>query len=94
MTFELPLTNLLKFRDDKSVESLVQNVIGGIIQATRRQLYGQMFSPRVDASARVTPPLRVFIAGGGATSAWYKSAIEGTFLTRNLSALRFDRYSF
>ncbi|MGB7174823.1 MAG: hypothetical protein WBD23_14835, partial [Candidatus Acidiferrales bacterium] len=84
-TLQLPLTKLLNFRDDKSVEILVQNVIGGVIQSTRRQLYGQMFSPRVDATARDTPPLRVFIAGGGATSAWYKSAVERTFVTRNLS---------
>jgi hypothetical protein len=86
-TLQLPLTQLLKFRDDKSVEILVQNIVGDIIQTTRRQLYGQMFSPRVDATARDTPPLRVFISGGGATSAWYKSAIEATFRTRNLSAL-------
>jgi hypothetical protein len=84
-TLQLPLTKLLNFRDDKSVEILVHNVIGGVIQSTRRQLYGQMFSPRVDATARDTPPLRVFIAGGGATSAWYKSAVERTFVTRNLS---------
>jgi hypothetical protein len=84
-TVRLPLTELLKFRDDKSVEVLVQNVVGGVIQTTRTQLYGQMFSPRVDATARDTPPLRVLIAGGGAPSAWYKSAIERTFLTRNLS---------
>jgi hypothetical protein len=84
-TLQLPLTKLLKFREDKSAEILVQNVIGGVIHSTRRQLYGQMFSPRVDATARDTPPLRVFMAGGGAISAWYKSAIERTFMTRNLS---------
>jgi hypothetical protein len=84
-TIQLPLNKQLKFRDDQSVEILVQNVMGGVIQAARRQLYGQMFSPRVDATTRDTPPLKVFIAGGGATSAWYKTAIERTFLTRNLS---------
>ena len=84
-TLQLPLTKPLNFREDRSAEILVQNVIGGVIQSTRRQLYGQMFSPRVDATTRDTPPLRVFMAGGGATSAWYKSAIEKIFLARNLS---------
>ena len=84
-TVQLPLTKLLHFRDDKSAEILVQNVIGGVIHITRKQLYGQMFSPRVDATARDTPPLRIFMAGGGATSAWYKSAIEKIFTVRNLS---------
>ncbi len=53
-TLQLPLTKLLKFREDKSAEILVQNVIGRVIHSTRRQLYGQMFSPRVDATARDT----------------------------------------
>ena len=84
-TVPLPLTEELKFRGDTTVEILVQNLVGGVIQTTRKHLYGQMFSPRVDAKPKDTPPLRVFIAGGGATSAWYKSAIEKTFVTRNLS---------
>lgn len=84
-TVQLPLTKALHFRGDKSVEILVQNVVGGVIHIARRQLHGQMFSPRIDATARDTPPLRVFIAGGGATSSWYKSAIERIFTMRNLS---------
>jgi hypothetical protein len=81
----LPLTEELRFRDDASAESLVQNVVGGVIQTTRKQLYGRMFSPRVDATEKDTPPLRVFMVGGGATSAWYKSTIEKTFVTRKLN---------
>jgi hypothetical protein len=84
-TVRLPLTEELKFRDDASVEVLVQNLVAGVILSTRKQLYGQMFSPRADATARDTPPLRVFIAGGGATSSWYKSTIDKTFVTRKLS---------
>ena len=83
-TIQLPLAKPLHFRDDKSAEVLVQNVIGGVIHTARSQLHGQMFSPRVDATARDTPPLRVLLAGGGATSAWYKSAVERIFTMRGL----------
>ena len=82
---QLPLTRSLHFRGDKSVEAFVQDVLGKVISVARRHLHGQMFSPRVDATARDTPPLRVFLAGGGASSAWYKSATQSIFVTRNLS---------
>ena len=44
-----------------------------------------MFSPQLDATTRNTPALRVFLAGGGANSTWYRTAIERTFAERNLS---------
>jgi len=42
-------------------------------------------TPKTGSLFHAETQLRVFIAGGGATSAWYKSAIERTFATRNLS---------
>jgi hypothetical protein len=81
----IPLSEPLAFRDDQSARDHIQTLVATVIGKTRRQLYGQMFSARVDASARDTPALRVFLAGGGANSAWYKTAIERTFAERNLS---------
>jgi hypothetical protein len=83
----IPLNETLSFRDNKTAREEIQNLVGSLVVATRQHLYGQMFSPRVDATERDTPPLRVFVAGGGAGSTWYKSAIEATFHERSLQAL-------
>ena len=63
---KIPLSEALAFRDGQSTKDEIQNLVETVIGKTKRQLYGQMFSPRVDATARDTPPLRVFLAGGGA----------------------------
>jgi hypothetical protein len=81
----LPLASSLSFRDDQSVRDDIQSLVATLIGKTRRHLYGQMFSPHVDATARDTPPLRVFLAGGGAGSKWYRKTIEETFAARSLS---------
>jgi hypothetical protein len=83
----IPLNETLSFRDNQTAREEIQNLVGSLVLATRHHLYGQMFSPRVDATERDTPALRVFVAGGGAGSTWYKSAIEATFHERNLQAL-------
>jgi hypothetical protein len=80
----IPLGEPIAFRNNLSVREEIQNLVASLIGKARRQLYGQMFSPRVDATERDTRPLRVFLAGGGASSAWYKTAIEQTFADRNL----------
>jgi hypothetical protein len=81
----IPLAEPLAFRDKRSVRDEIQILTSSIIFQTSRKLYGQMFSPRVDATKRDTPALRVFLSGGGATSGWYKSSIEKAFVDRNLS---------
>jgi hypothetical protein len=80
----LPLSAQLAFKSNKSAREEIQNLVATLIGKARRQFNGQMFSPRMDATAHDTRPLRVFLAGGGANSAWYKSAIEDTFIDRNL----------
>lgn len=80
----LPLSEQLAFKNNKSAREEIQTLVATLIGKARRQINGRMFSPRLDASARDTRPLRVFLAGGGANSAWYKSAIEYTFDDRNL----------
>jgi hypothetical protein len=80
----IPLSEPLVFRDNRSARDEIQNLVATVIGKARRHLYGQMFSPRVDATASDTRPLRVFLAGGGASSAWYKAAIGQTFSDRNL----------
>jgi hypothetical protein len=80
----IPLAEPLAFRDNQSARDEIQNLVATVIGGARRHLYGQMFSPRVDATASDTRPLRVFLAGGGASSAWYRAAIEQTFSDRNL----------
>ncbi|MGH2506570.1 MAG: hypothetical protein ACRDHZ_04005, partial [Ktedonobacteraceae bacterium] len=81
----IPLGEPLAFRDDQSARDTIQTLVATVIGKTKRQLYGQMFSPHLDATIRNTPPLRVFLAGGGASSIWYKTAIERTFEDRRLS---------
>lgn len=80
----LPLSNALSFKNNKSAREEIQTLVATLIGKTRRHYNGQMFSPRLDATARDTRPLRVFLSGGGANSAWYKSAIEETYSIRNL----------
>jgi hypothetical protein len=80
----IPLAEPLVFRNNRSAQDEIQNLVATVIGKARRQLYGQMFSPRVDAVASNTRPLRVFLAGEGASSAWYKAVIEETFSDRNL----------
>jgi hypothetical protein len=84
---DFPLNEALSFRDNQTALEEIQNLVGSLVQTTKRHLYGRMFSPRVDATERDTPPLRVFVAGGGANSGWYKSAIEATFQARGLEGL-------
>ncbi len=62
-TIQLRLTRALHFRDDKSVESLVQNVIGGVISVARKHLHGQMFSPRITAQALALRKARHHLQG-------------------------------
>jgi hypothetical protein len=80
----IPLSEPLTFRNKKSAEEEIQDLVGTVIVRTKRQLYGEMFSPRVDATAQDTRPLRAFLAGGGASSGWYKSTIEDTYHKRQL----------
>jgi hypothetical protein len=84
---DLPLNQPFSFRNDNTARDEIQNLVGTVVQRTKRQLYGQMFSPRTDATEQDTPPLRIFTAGGGAESGWYKSAIEATFRDRSLNTL-------
>jgi hypothetical protein len=39
----------------------------------------------MNPTIRVMPPLRIFLAGGGASSKWYRKTIEDTYTARNLS---------
>jgi hypothetical protein len=86
-TIAIPLNQALAFRNAQSAYEEIQNLVGGLVATTKRQLYGRMFSPRVGANEKDTASLRVFIAGGGALSGWYRSAIEETFRERNLAGL-------
>jgi hypothetical protein len=80
----IPLGEPIAFRDNLSAKDKIQNLVAGVICKAQRQLYGQMFSARVDAAEKDTRPLRVLLAGGGASSAWYKAAIERTSSDHNL----------
>lgn len=84
---DIPLNEPLAFRNKQTAREEIQNLVGSLVSITKRHLYGQMFSPRSDASERDTPPLRTFVAGGGASSTWYRSAIEATFQDRGLDKL-------
>jgi hypothetical protein len=84
---DIPLNETLAFRNKQTAREEIQNLVGSLVSITKRHLYGRMFSPRVGANERDTPPLRIFVAGGGANSAWYKSAIESTFHERGLEKL-------
>jgi hypothetical protein len=83
-SLKIPLNETLAFRNKQTAREEIQNLMGSLVVTTKRHLYGPMFSPRVDANERNTPPLRIFVAGGGANSAWYKSTIEATFQDRSL----------
>jgi hypothetical protein len=83
-TIIIPLAEPLAFKTNRSAQEQIQNLVATLIGKARRQFNGQMFSPRLDATARDTRPLRAFLAGGGASSGWYKSAIEETYSVRNL----------
>jgi hypothetical protein len=83
-TITLPLSQPIAFRNKKSAREEIQTLVATLIGKARRQFNGQMYSPRLDATVRNTRPLRVFLAGGGAYSGWYKAAIEDTYSDRSL----------
>lgn len=79
-SIKIPLSESLRiFTDDQSAKDRIQRVVARVIVKTSKQLYGGYLSPRIDATATNTPPLRIFLSGGGARSAWYKATIEKTF---------------
>ena len=75
-TINIPLAEPLSFHGDQSARDEVQNVIGTIAHHTSQNIY--------PGTGNDSIRLRVFLAGGGASSAWYKNSIERTLVDRNL----------
>jgi hypothetical protein len=75
-TINIPLAEPLSFHGDQSARDEVQNVIGTIAHQTSQHIY--------PGTGKDFIHLRIFLAGGGASSAWYKNSIERTFVDRNL----------
>ena len=82
----LPLTEVLAFREKQSIYNEIQNLVASVIFKTKKHLYGELFSPRLDVNQKENPPLRIFLSGGGATSGWYKSCIERSYSDRGMHA--------
>jgi hypothetical protein len=80
-TINIPLAEPLSFHGDQSARDEIQNVIGTIAQQTSQHIYPH--------TGRDSIQLRVFLAGGGARSAWYKNSIERTLIDRNLHQFGF-----
>ena len=81
----IPLAEPLSFRDDQSVAENIQSLVHTLIYRTSKKPVWGMFSPHSNPTIRAMPPLRIFLAGGGASSKWYRKTIEDTHTARNLS---------
>ena len=55
----------------------MQNFVRSFVNDARLKQHGQTFYAEADAS-RAKTELRLFLAGGGATSSWYRTAIRKT----------------
>jgi Tfp pilus assembly PilM family ATPase len=74
---KIPKVGPIGIGERHQARSNVQNFVRSFVNDARLKQHGQTFYAEADAS-RAKTELRLFLAGGGATSSWYRTAIRKT----------------
>ena len=56
----LPLTEVLAFREKRSIYNEIQNLVASVIFKTKKHLYGELFTPRLDVKSKGRSLLEFF----------------------------------